>query len=159
MLYESREEVIAAAERRCAACGEAAARRLPYCPVCDKLMAEDYQPLDTIRSAHGLQRKTLFGKGEEQLDLFDQKKNTMSETAWACVVYSMVPYLGMLFIPFAVITGGLGYAVAIRQPHLGGRRLAVICVGTSLVILALQLLLWWLLYLIPELNVPKMGSS
>lgn len=119
-------------------------------------MSEDYQPLDSIRSSHGLQRKYLATSKPQKTeiaDLFQQNKNSVAETAWACVVYSMVPYLGILFIPFAFLTGGAGYLVAWRRPHLGGRKMAVASIALSILVLAVQIFLWWLLYIIPEIGI------
>lgn len=140
----------------CPACGATA--RLEsgqFCPICGKLMSEDYQPLDTIRSAYGFQQKELPIKPVEMEteNLFEQEKNSISQTAWACTVYSMVPYLGILFVPFAFITGGAGYLAAQRKPHIGGGRMALISAGLSFVILAVQVFLWWLLYIIPEIGL------
>jgi len=89
---------------------------------------------------------------EEIKDLFEQNKNTVSQTAWACLVYSFVPYIGILFVPFTFLIGGAGYLTAVRQPQLGGRRLALVSIGYSFVVLAVQIFLWWLLYIIPELG-------
>jgi uncharacterized membrane protein len=141
----------------CSACG-AEARRVGarFCLVCGKSMREGYQPLDTIRASYGLQGKHLeFGQleKEEPKNLFEENKNSVSQTAWACVVYSMVPYLGILFVPFAFIISGAGYVVAYRKPQLGGRRLAMVCIGLTLVVLAVQIVLWWLLYFIPKVGI------
>ncbi len=138
----------------CSACGAEATRgSAKYCLICGKLMREDYQPLDAIRSSHGLQQKHLeFGETFETRSLFEESKNPFSDMAWACVVYASVPYLGILFIPFAMIIGCLGWYKAYRLPKLGGGRLALVCVGLSFLILAVQVFLWWLLYLIPELE-------
>lgn len=140
----------------CSACGAEATRgSAKYCLVCGKLMREDYQPLDAIRSSHGLQQKHLkFGetKLHETESLFAESKNAFSDMAWACVVYSSVPYLGILFVPFALVTGGLGWYKAYSLPASGGGRLALVCVGLSIVIFFVQIFLWWLLYLIPELG-------
>ena len=144
--------VTRSAGKTCAACGSDAARGDKYCRVCDKLLAEDYQPLDAIRSSYRLQRKNLLLKQPaKNTALFAVRNNGVAETAWACVVYSMVPYLGILFVPLAVIAGGAGYFVSYRRPELGGRRLAAACVSLSFVMLAMQLFLWWLLYLAPTL--------
>ena len=89
---------------------------------------------------------------EDVMDLFEQNKNTVSQTAWACLVYSFVPYLGILFIPLTFLIGGFGYFTALRQPQLGGRRLALISISISFVVLAVQIFLWWLLFIIPELG-------
>jgi hypothetical protein len=68
------------------------------------------------------------------------------------VVYSMVPYLGILFIPFAFAISGAGYIVSYRRPQLGGRKLAMVCIGLTFLVLGVQIFLWWLLYIIPELG-------
>ena len=140
----------------CQACGRISKRdEAKYCLDCGKLMRESCQPLDTIRSSHGLQQKHLkFGDTAENEtgSLFEESKNSVSDMAWALVVYSSVPYLGILFVPFAFIIGGLGWYKAHRVPKLGGGRLALVCVGLSFLILAVQVFLWWLLYLIPELG-------
>lgn len=143
-------------KRICSACG-AEARRInaKYCLVCAKLLKEDYQPLDTYRSSHRLQGQSFLienAKGEEITDLFAREENTVSQTAWACFVYSMVPYLGILFIPFTFIIGSFGVALSYRQPHLGGRKLALSSMGMSLPVLVIQIIFWWLLYIIPELS-------
>ena len=143
-------------KRPCTACGAEARRgNAKFCLVCGKLLREDYQPLDTLRASYRMQGKSFefqTGELEDLKDLFEQNKNTVSQTAWACLVYSFVPYLGILFIPFTFVIGGFGYFTALREPQLGGRRLALISIGISFVVLAVQLFLWWLLYIIPELE-------
>jgi hypothetical protein len=140
----------------CPACGAQARRdTAKFCLTCGKLLREDYQPLDTLRASYRLQGKTFLvenAKTEEITNLFEKNENTVAQTAWACVVYSLVPYLGILFVPLAIVVGSFGYVVSYRRPDLGGRKLALICVGLSFVVLAVQILLWWLLYIIPELG-------
>lgn len=140
----------------CSACGAEAQRRAAkFCLVCGKLLREDYQPLDSIRASYRLQGKSFNlqeTKREEIKNLFEVNKNSVSETAWACFVYSMVPYLGILFIPLTFLIGGFGFAVSFRQPHLGGRKLSLVSIGLSFVVLAIQIFLWWLLFIIPEIG-------
>jgi hypothetical protein len=140
----------------CSACGAESRRgNAKFCFTCGKLLKEDYQPLDTLRASYRLQGKTFLAENaprQEIIDLFARNENAVSQTAWACCVYSMVPYLGILFIPLTLILGSFGFAVSCRQPHLGGRKLALISVGLSFGILIIQLFLWWLLYIIPELG-------
>ncbi len=116
-------------------------------------MSEGYQPLDSIRSSYGMQRKPLVASDPPPptFNLFRVERNAISDTAWACVVYSMVPYIGIVFIPLAFLTGGIGYLAAQRRPQIGGGRLAVASVGLSFAVLVVQIFLWWLLYIIPEI--------
>lgn len=141
----------------CVACGAKVARdTAKYCLVCGKLLKEDYQPLDRIRSSYNLQGKSfgfLSNKKETSDDLFEINRNPVAETAWACCVYSFVPYLGILFVPFTFLIGSLGYAAVVRNPEIGGRKMSLASIGLSFIVLAVQIFLWWLLYIIPELGV------
>lgn len=139
----------------CSACGAKVIRGgARYCLVCGKILSEDYQPLDTIRSAHHLQGKSFLienSETEEITDLFERNENGVSQTAWACFVYSLVPYLGILFIPFTLVIGAAGITFSYQNPKAGGRKMALISIGLSFFVFLLQVFLWWLLYKIPEL--------
>lgn len=138
----------------CVACGTKARREsASFCLVCGKSLDEDYQPLDAFRASYNLPRKSFAIKeNQEEIDLFERNKNTISQTAYACLVYSFVPYLGILFVPFTLGIGGYAYLTAINNPHLGGRKLALMSIGLSFIVLVAQIFLWWLLYIIPELG-------
>jgi hypothetical protein len=141
----------------CSACGASSHRgTAKFCLTCGKLLEEDYQPLDTLRSSYRLQGKSFpienSSKTEESSNLFERNDNSAAQTAWACVVYSFVPYLGILFVPLAFLVSGFGFVVSYRRPESGGRRLALACLALSFFILAVQIFLWWLLYIIPELG-------
>ena len=140
----------------CPACGAEASRDMAkFCLTCGKLLKEEYQPLDTIRASYRLQGKNFQFENQQRedvTDLFQRNKNAVSETAWACFVYSLVPYLGILFIPLTIIIGVSGFAVAQKQPQLGGRKLSLVSIGLSFPVLIIQIFLWWLLYIIPELS-------
>ena len=143
-------------EKSCPACGSGSRREdAKFCLVCGKSLGEEYVPLDRVRASYRLQGKIFeFQKTdkEEIVNLFEQNKNTAAQASWACLVYSLVPYLGILFIPFAVLTGCFGYLAARRRPDLGGRKLSLACVALSFVVLLIQLFLWWLLFIVPELG-------
>ena len=149
-------------ERTCPACGSDAQRAdAKFCSVCAKLLREDYQPLDRLRASYHLQGKSVAieknlktqdTSKEINENLFDENKNSASDAAKAFVVYSLVPYLGILFCPFAVLTGGIGVFVSYRKPYLGGGRTSVYSIALGFIIFAVQIFLWWLLYIIPELG-------
>jgi hypothetical protein len=76
--------------------------------------------------------------------------NGASTTALAFVTYALVPYLGILFCPGALLMGGVGLYNSYRAPERGGRKVSYVCLSLGLLILCAQLLLWWILYKIPE---------
>jgi hypothetical protein len=149
-------------EKICSACGSDAQRRsAKFCSVCGKLLLEEYQPLDRFRASYRLQGKSFIVEKDrepennavkEAENLFDENKNSASETARAFVVYSLVPYLGILFCPFAILIGGIGIFVSCRKPYLGGGRTSVYSIALGFIMFAVQVFLWWLLYFIPEIG-------
>lgn len=141
--------------RACQGCGARPRRGdAKFCLICGKLLREDYQPLDRLRSSYKLQGTDFrYVEEEEIVNLFEENQNNVSHTAWASLVYSMVPYLGIVFVPFTVLIGSMGYFAAVRRPQIGGRRLSAKSVAASFVVLGVQVFLWWLLYKIPEIGV------
>jgi hypothetical protein len=85
-------------------------------------------------------------------------RNGASTTALAFVTYALVPFLGILFVPGAVLIGAAGFIYSYRAPHKGGRRASVASVLFGLVILAVQLLLWWIIINVPEWSNPGDGG-
>jgi hypothetical protein len=71
-------------------------------------------------------------------------------TALAFVTYSLVPYLGILFCPGAVMMGMASCLVSYRSPQRTVWRASLASLATGLLILAVQVFLWWLLYKVPE---------
>ena len=138
----------------CPACGGKTTRGTArYCADCGKLLAEDYEPLDALRASYRLQRRPLEIETvmQKNTPLFEGETSSTAQTAWACVVYSMVPYLGILFIPFAFAVSGVGYFTITRNVARN-RRITGLCFGLSFLILVVQIGLWWLLYIIPKIS-------
>jgi hypothetical protein len=77
-------------------------------------------------------------------------RNGASTTAMAFVTYALVPYLGILFCPGAVLMGGVGLVRSLRAPAMGGRRASYAGVVCGVMILGVQLFLWWILYKVPQ---------
>jgi len=75
----------------------------------------------------------------------------VTATARAFAVYALVPYLGIIFCPGALLLGFVGLLRSRRGRHAGARRdSALMSLALGLVILFVQLLLWWVLYKVPE---------
>lgn len=70
--------------------------------------------------------------------------------AMAFVTYALVPYLGILFCPGALLFGCVGLVRAWRTPRPGHARAAALSVALGLLLLCAQILLWWILYKMPE---------
>jgi len=76
-------------------------------------------------------------------------ENGAAATAMAFVTYALVPYLGILFCPGALVFGGVGLVRAWRAPQAGHARHAALSLALGLLVLCAQILLWWILYKVP----------
>ena len=71
----------------------------------------------------------------------------LAATARAFATYSLVPYLGILFCPGAVVVGTVG---VFRSPQMSAaRKVCYVSIVAGVVVLLVQLLLWWILYQVP----------
>ena len=78
--------------------------------------------------------------------------NGLPGTARAFATYSLVPYIGILFCPGAVVLGTVGLIRSYRSQEIdkeSGRGVLYASTIVGLVVLAIQLMLWWLLYRAP----------
>ena len=79
--------------------------------------------------------------------------SSLPGTARAFATYSLVPYLGIVFCPGAVVVGIVGILRSYRSRQLAGDPARSVCYASTivgLIVLAVQLLLWWVLYRAPE---------
>lgn len=150
--------------RECPACGAVPRRaRARFCATCGRILEDSYLPADALRASYYMQKERASRQSQQQriaarrasratpapaLRVFES--NNAAATALAFVTYSLVPYLGILFCPGAIVAGGIGLLGWHRYPHRGGRRAAYAGIILGLVILCLQLLLWWILYKVPQ---------
>lgn len=75
---------------------------------------------------------------------------SLPDTARAFATYSLVPYLGILFCPGAVVVGTVGVVRSYRSNQTKeGRFVCFASTIVGLVVLVIQLLLWWILYRVP----------
>ena len=157
------------AEVVCPACGAVGRRaEARFCATCGRALrgaAAEYLPLDSLRASYHLQERRAAGRVRPLLAHtsravvapphprampLDRNANGAAGVALAFVTYSLVPYLGILFCPGALVMGGVGLLRAQRAPHVGGRRAAATSVVLGVVIFGAQIFLWWILYKIPE---------
>ena len=148
--------------RACPSCGIKGHRtQAYYCLACGRKLEETpYRPADALRASYCMQqnRPAVFGQQESMTNsrrTAVQKesianRNGASATALAFATYALVPYLGILFCPGAVVMGGLGLIRAVRVPHLGGRNASYAGIGFGIVIFSAQIFLWWILYKAPQ---------
>ena len=152
--------------KACPACGSEARRAdARFCSTCGReLQAADYFPSDSLRASYHLQgrrasalirdrvrpRAPTAPRPHPRVMPLHKNSNGASTTALAFVTYALVPYLGILFCPGALVMGGVGLLRARRTPQLGGRRASVVSIVLGVVVLGAQLFLWWILYKIPE---------
>jgi len=76
--------------------------------------------------------------------------NDIAATARAFATYSLVPYLGILFCPGAVVVGTVGVVRSYSSPERRvARTTCYISTAVGVIVLIAQLLLWWILYQVP----------
>jgi len=163
----------------CAACGSEARRaRARYCSTCGRALGQDYFPTESLRASYGFARSPSPGAearaagAPPSLRLAPRPRpafapppprpyragvpprpraaNGAASTALAFATYALVPYIGILFCPGALVAGGFGLLRSYRTPDAGGRRSSATGLALGLLILCAQLLLWWILYKVPE---------
>src|SRR5215211_5768460 len=115
--------------RACPACG-ARPRRADarFCSACGRRLDETYLPADALRASYSPQRPRPASRGvgrrpnkpiKSSMAAIQPARNTngASTTALAFVTYALVPYLGILFCPGAVLMGGVGLYNSYRAPE------------------------------------------
>ncbi|HYY99133.1 MAG TPA: hypothetical protein VE642_11105, partial [Pyrinomonadaceae bacterium] len=130
--------------RSCGACGALPRRsRARYCSTCGQELGKEYVPADSLRASYRFERpretlgfrvegrapgprrqrqswRRVRPKGSGVETMPRRNSNGASTSALACVAYALVPYLGILFCPGALLFGGVGLVRAWRSPHAGG---------------------------------------
>jgi hypothetical protein len=76
-----------------------------------------------------------------------KEQSSLAATARAFATYSLVPYLGILFCPGAVVVASVGLIKL--SADRDSRRICVNSLLVGVVLLAVQLTLWWILYKVP----------
>jgi hypothetical protein len=78
-----------------------------------------------------------------------QQDNAVT-TARAFATYALVPYLGILFCPGALVMGSVGVVNSYRSRGTARRSASYSTMVVATIELAAQLTLWWILYKVPE---------
>ena len=165
------ELFFAEAANACPACGSSARRAAArFCATCGHSLGEDYFPTDSLRASYRFERRPAAAllpvmphKGQAEglrpsRSLTRGRRDGMptrsiggvTATARAFATYALVPYIGIIFCPGALLLGFVGYLRASRSQHPQGRREAVVSVAAGIVVLCAQVALWWVLYKVPE---------
>lgn len=170
----SAEESAGAGVRACPACGAQARRpSARFCATCGRGLGGGYFPTDSLRASYRFEPRAAHAppasrgtrrvyarrvqarvgreatRGGREFMARGGEGGTAS-TALAFVTYGLVPYLGILFCPGALLFGGVGLVRAWRSPRPGRARSAALAIALGLLVLSAQLLLWWVLYKVPE---------
>ena len=80
----------------------------------------------------------------------------LAATARAFATYSLVPYLGILFCPGAVVVGTVGVFRSYSSSHMtSARKVCYVSTIVGVIVLIAQLLLWWILYQVPAWSLAQ----
>ena len=170
MLPQKQDAGLEQGTRQCPACGAESRRaEARFCATCGRSLGGDYFPTDSLRASYRYARRppalfeTAFEGRAARRSRFAraaarQRREVMptrnlngaSTTALAFATYALVPYVGILFCPGALLMGGIGLVRAYRAPHVGGGRASALGVLLGVLLLCAHLVLWWILYKVPE---------
>jgi hypothetical protein len=74
----------------------------------------------------------------------------LAGTARAFATFSLVPYLGILFCPAAVVLGAVGIVRSHRSPQVSdSTSIYYVSAIVGLGVLGIQVWFWWILYHVP----------
>ena len=154
----------------CPACSTQARRaNARFCATCGRTLREhDYLPADTLRSSYHQQHRhpPLMPGHEPHRACISPRtafkaranrpaqQNSATQLARAFVTYSLVPYLGILFCPGAIICGVISLLLARRTHGRGNTRTATRSIALGFIIFGAHVFLWWILYLVPLWSRP-----
>jgi hypothetical protein len=145
----------------CPACGATARRAAAhFCATCGRgLRQRTYAPADSLLASYhqqhsrpamlieqemsdvGAERATMRRQFEESLE---ESRILTTGSALVVIIFSFVPFIGILFCPCAVVMGASNLR---RAPDFKGRRrVAVFNIVCGVLIFGVQAFLWWILY-------------
>jgi hypothetical protein len=74
----------------------------------------------------------------------------LAGTARAFATFSLVPYLGIIFCPGAVVLGAVGIVRSYRSPQVSSSTsIYYLSAIVGLGVLGIQVWFWWILYHVP----------
>jgi hypothetical protein len=75
---------------------------------------------------------------------------SLAGTARAFATFSLVPYLGIIFCPGAVVLGTVGIVKSYRSPQVSdSTSIYYLSAIVGLGVLGIQVWFWWILYHVP----------
>jgi len=75
---------------------------------------------------------------------------SLADTARAFATFSLVPYLGIIFCPAAVVLGTVGIVKSYRSPQVSDSTSSYyVSAIVGLGVLGIQVWFWWILYHVP----------
>jgi hypothetical protein len=81
-------------------------------------------------------------EAQPRAKMFDNEGNVAAGVALVLIFSALVPFIGILFCPLAIMAGGFGLFEARVVPRTGGARLAASCIVFGFIIAGAQVLLW-----------------
>lgn len=147
----SKEKKVSATGRACAACGQVGNRLTArYCSACGQDLNSDFSPARSLMASYYQQRTralAVVGRVEPALGTI-AREDGLTAFAFAFVTFSVVPFLGIMFCPIALLFSVCCFARRTTHARTELTKPAV-AIALTLVISVAQIGLWWMLVQVP----------
>jgi hypothetical protein len=138
--------------RACPACGSAGSRgSARFCSACGQDLNRDYAPADRLMASYHRRRfaAQITASRFEPAAQMISKQDGLTASAFAFVTYSVVPFLGLLFCPFALCLGLCCLLRPTASPQRTDLRRPLMAMGLAVLVTGVQTFLWWALVNVP----------
>jgi hypothetical protein len=150
-MSSGRENSDSTEQGSCPVCGAARNRESArFCAACGQDLSTDYAPAGSLQASYYRQRQRLpAAVGQPELPArWFSREDGLTALAFAFVTFSVVPFLGILFCPVALLLGICCFAR--RKTHARtGLGPPAVAIALTVVVSTVQIGLWWMLTHVP----------
>jgi hypothetical protein len=150
-MSDSRQSIDSTDRVACPVCGAARNRESArFCAACGQDLSADYAPAGLLKASYHRRRQSSPAPvGQLELPArWLSREDGLTALAFAFVTFSVVPFLGILFCPVALLLGICCFARRKTHARIGLGR-PTVAIALTVVVSTVQVGLWWMLTHVP----------